>query len=279
MNFSKFDMVILCVMSVGIVVMSFVFPALGLADADTSENAIPEFDMQSDRFDFASDFPDRPGTPSQGELSFDSDAEDFSDNQVWLQGSDTSDGTDMTLTRNASSNAPRVNLNYWVDGSLNATANETFTSVGDRALMEAGPWDVRVELLEYSEPTNDTIEATVSWEVAEQPTSGGGWLGRIPVVGTLYEGASALPGVVSWLGSVVWWFFTSAWEVALNVLGMTFDVATYLFDTVSWLLGTYGAIMTAAESWVALFVAIPGILLFLEFAKLAMILVSLLPFT
>lgn len=280
MNFEKFDMVVLVVMAVAVVVMSFIFPAIGLADASTNESEIPEFNMSSDRFDFAGDFPDRPGTPSQGQLVYDNSEEDFDRNQVWLSGSDTSDGTDLAGTRNATSNDPRINLNVWSGGTLNASDEVELSSVGDRKLMTAGDWEVAVELTEMTRNDSaDELSYTVEYNVKEQPTSGGGWLGRIPVVGTLFDSGATIGGVVAWLGSIIWWFAVTTVQVALNLVGMLYDVVAFIFGTASWLVGTYAAIVSAAESWVALFVSLPALFLFLEFAKLAMIAISLLPFT
>lgn len=281
MNFSRFDMILIVVMSIGIVIMSFVFPALGLIDGDAAkESEIPEFDMEPNRFDFAGDFPDRPGTPTNGQLTYDSTETQFSDNQRWLSGSDTSEGTDLVGTRNSTNNDVRVTINVWSSGNLSATDELEFSSVGDRGVLTAGEWEVRIEVVSLTADDDaDTLEYTVEYEIVEQPTSGGGWLGRVPVVGTVFDAASATAGVLSWIGSIIWWFFLTAWQIALNLLGMLFDAVSFMFGTASWLITTYSAIISGADAWVSVFVGIPGLLLFLEFAKLAMIAISLLPLT
>lgn len=288
MNFSKFDMVLLVTMSVAIVVMSFVFPALGLADAGTSESEVPEFSMNSDRFDFAGDFPSRQAdTPTTGTLDFDtSEPAGFSDNQIWLHGSTDPAGAELNLIQNGSDPDAQVNLLGWDNGSVVAQDNTTLGAVGEKSLLEIseslGGYKVVVEM-----ETFDNISGgyyyEVSYEIQESPPvdSGddNGWLERLPIIGGLYSAGETVASVLAWGISVVWWFVTSTWEIALNVLGMAFDIVSFVFNTVSWLASTYGTILSAADSWVAIFVALPGLLLSLEFAKLAMIAISLLPFT
>lgn len=282
MNFSKFDMVILIVMSIAIVVMSFVFPALGLADAETSESDIPSFDMQADRFDFAGDFPDRPGTPSSGTLDFNTtEPAQFSDNQRWLNG-DTSNGTELVMIQPQPATSPetaRVTLRGWDGGAEVNQDNATFNATGEQAVLTANNYEVALEMVTHESLGNDEYNFEVDYQIRDQPTTGGGWLGRVPVVGTIFESADSLAGVLSWLGSVIWWLFTSFWELVLNALGLVFDIVSFLVGTVSWLVVTYGTILSAAESWVAVFIAIPGLLLSLIWVKLAMIFVSLLPTT
>lgn len=286
MEFSKFDMVILMVMSVGIVVMSFVFPALGLAEAETAESDIPSFEMDEQRFDFAADFPNNPGTPSTGTLTFDtSRAAGLSDNSIWLN--EGLNNTQLTLTENASTETAQVNLFLFpldMSGVLDQD-NATLSPVGDAVVLEIDymdevEYDVYTELTREEDVTGGTIYA-VEYEIRNQPTAdeGGGWLDRIPILGGIIDAGETLAGMVGWVGAVLWWFVTSSWEVALNTIGMLFDVVTFLFASASWLATTYGGIVEAADSWVAVFVAIPGLLLSLEFAKLGMIGISLLPFT
>lgn len=279
MNFGKFDMVILVVMSIGIVVMSFVFPALGLTETATDESDIPSFDMNSSRFDFAGEFPDRPGTPATGVLDLDTSQNSvFSNNQRWLNGNDQN-GTELLLVQNATTEDARLILNDWDGGGVTDTANTSLSSVGDRAMLTLKGYEIRFDLLTRQEGTGDDVFFEVEYEIVEQPETGGGWLGRLPLVGTVFDTASAVAGVLSWLGSILWWIFTSTWELILNLLGMLLDIVTFAFATMTWLATTYGGIIQAADSWVAVFVAIPGLLLSLEFAKLGMIAVSLLPFT
>ena len=70
MDFTTRDIGILISMSLAVIMISFVFPTIGLADTGdkAAESEIPEFNISTDRFDFAGDFPDNPGTPSTGAL-------------------------------------------------------------------------------------------------------------------------------------------------------------------------------------------------------------------
>lgn len=285
MNFGKFDMVILIVMSVAIVVMSFVFPALGLADAETSESDIPEFTMDTERFDFAGDFPSRVGTPSTSTLRFDTSRDaGLSDNVIWLS-RDGDQGTQMTLVENASTDNAQVNLFLLNETDTLEEDTTILNETGDADVLEIdfeglAQYEIYVELIQDEEVTGGTIYE-VEYQIREQPEAqeSGGWLDRIPILGGIIDGGETLAGMVGWIGAVIWWLFTSFWELVLNVLGIAFDIVTFLFGTTSWLFTTYGAVLSAAESWVAVFIALPGLLLGLVWVKLAMIVISLLPTT
>lgn len=277
MNFTKFDLTIIVVMSIGIISMSFVFPALGLTDESTNESDVPEFDMASDRFDFAGEMPDNPGTPSQGEFNVQTDdggqlrLKQSPEEDINLNANDGTPGTDQV--------DPEVSLN-----KLNGTedspyqVNATLSEVGDSATLEGFDYVADMEWVRTENENQSNETAIVSYEIIEQP-SDETWLSRVPVVGGIVSGANALAGIVGWIGSLIWWGFTFFVQTGLNVLGMVVDVAVYFVSTLSWLVGTYTGIVSGANAWAAVFVAIPGILLFGEFAKIVMVLISLLPTT
>lgn len=277
MNWGKFDVTIIVVMSVAVVSMSMVFPMIGLTSADANENDIPDLDVQSDRFDFSGDFPDRPGTPSSGTMDFNSSDVQFSDNQLWLDG-DTSNGTELVLLQNGSNDNAKINLNDWDAGNLDAQENAYLNGTGDTAVVSNFSYEIRFEVTDYEE-TNGDLDVTVEYEITDQPQSDGGWLGRIPVVGTLFSQGEALAGVLSWVGSVVWWGFATFFDIVLNLVGMLFDAMTYGFSLADWLVTSYADVISGAGSWAAVFVALPGIILTAELFKILMLGIKLLPTT
>lgn len=279
MDLTEFDIVILITMTLAVVSMSFVFPALGLADVDASENDLPRYEVSADRFSFAGDRPAPPGTPTQVNLSWNgTEGAYWSDNQVWLNGG-TSGGTELLLLPNSTNDdAVDVRVNVWSDGSVPDESTQTFDSDGGSGIMQINDYTLLWEATGY-EYSNGNVTATVDVEIDEQPVSDGGWIGRIPVVGGLYGAGQATAATLGWFGAIAYWFVESTIQSGLNAIGVLIDVLSYLFGIITWLVSTYGAVITGAQSWVAIFVALPGILLSLVLAKIVMIGISLLPTT
>lgn len=276
MNLTKFDLTIIVVMSIATISMSFVFPALGLTDASTNESDVPEFDIGSDRFDFAGEVPDNPGTPSQGELELQSDGSD----EVRLHDNSSHQVSLSTLDPEGENLTAEVYLSLYNEtgGSPEEQDTVTLSEEGDTGTLEVGGYAVDVEWIRTENVDQSDETAVITYEITDQP-SGETWLTRLPVVGGIVSGASALAGIVGWIGSLIWWGFTFFIQTGLNVVTLVFDVAVYFVSTLSWLTGTYADIVSSADAWAAVFVSIPGILLFGEFAKIVMVLISLLPTT
>lgn len=265
MNITKFDITIVFTMALAIISMSFVFPALGLADVDASENQIPELDITADAFDFAGEFPQAPSTPTEGTLDLDtSQPIEGSNNVVWLDG-DTNDGYELVLLE--LNNTAQVRINEWNNGNV-TQSNQTFDSSTDSFVVVQGEFGVRLTVNKHDPPAYE-----VRYEVTERPNTGGGIIGGI--VGTVGDIAE----VLGWFGIVFYWFSVSIIQVSLNVIAAVFSAISYLFSLFIWLSTTYGSVVTAAPSWVGLFVAIPGILLTFTLTKMVVIGIKMLPTT
>lgn len=267
-------------MSLAVISMSFVFPALGLVDSGTSESEIPQFSMNQNRFDIAGDFPESSGTPTTGELWWNgTEGGSFSDNQIWLEG-DTSNGVELVLDPNHNiAEDSKVEISEWSDGTVTNGENFTFNGTGKKAHLSDFNYSLRFHVVEYRNDSNGDLHTTVDYEISEQPNTDGGWIGRLPIIGTAYSATETLGATVAWLGSILFWFFGTLFEVTLNVAGMLYDATSYLIATASWLIDTYSSVITGAKSWASVFVAIPGIILSLVLTKIAVIGISLLPTT
>jgi hypothetical protein len=268
------DVFLLLTMSLAIVSMSFVFPALGVTSS-SSVNAteIPEFNVSEGRFAFAGESPDKPGTPTSGTMFLNTSAVSFSDNVVWLEGS-TSGGYEMVLLDNGAD--AEIRINEWNSSGLVGYSSVN-VSAGGRGTVSRDGYELAIEATDSFNSSDGYYE--VEWEVREQPAAGGAFIGRIPVVGGLFETADALAGIVGWIGAVIYWIGLSFVEFVLNAGVALFEITTYLFGMMVWLSTTYTAIVSASSSWAAVFLALPGVIFSAVAAKFVAVGISLLPTT
>lgn len=281
MNFTHTDMMIIISMTIAVVVMTFVFPAAALVDEDeATSDDIPEFDIDSNRFDFAGDFPATPD-PSSGTLTFDNGREDeFADDREDYHHGDRADGVRSRLVGVSANSVVSVSLQEMLDGGITGSEQVNLGTVGETKEIQNDSMGYTVEYTLASRENNGTSDVVfdVDYEIVERP-SDTSFIGSIPLIGSAFSAAETLANVLGWIGSIIFWFFGTLFEVALNLVGILFDLMTFMIDTASWLVTTWQAIAAGSASWAQVFVAIPGLLLFLEFGKLVMIGISLLPTT
>lgn len=272
MNFGKTDFILLLTMTLAVVSMSFMFPALGLTDSSDTANAsdIPQFNLTSDRFNLAGGFPEAPGTPTQGTLWYVStDPAATSDNRIWVEG-DTSDGVEMFLT-NDSVGTGKVQVNTWDSGSVTSSTNKTFSSTKDTfTLVSSEGFGFRYEVEELD--TNESYYET-SYQITQRPRDTGGFVSSL--IGTAGDTAQTLV----WFGTIFFWASTFIVELGLNALGLIFDVISFFILLLAWLTSTYTSVVSAATGFASVFVAIPGMILSIVLAKVVFITVNLLPTT
>lgn len=282
MNITTRDVAVLIVMSLAIVGMSFVMPAMGLTEANTDESDVPEFTINGSRFDFAGDFPDQPHTPASGDVFFNSDTF-VRENQLWLEGN-TKSGIKISVT---SSNNGTLFVDEWDSGLVVGSDSYDLVREGQTIRHDNFSYEIDFVVTNYTSIQNSTpddpdsvVDAyRVEYTIINQPTTGGGWLGRITEAGGLFETADALAGMLGWIGTVIWWFFVTIFEIALNLLALLVDSLTFFTDLALWLINTYGEVISSAEGFAQVFVAIPGIILSSVLAKVVFVALSLLPTT
>lgn len=283
MNFARFDIVLIVCLSLAVIMMSLSMPALGLTDEsdETSEDEIPELNLSTDQFNFAGEFPNRPGTPSTEYLRWNDEDPDTEVNDREL-----GDDYKITLTEVSSVSGQgefwtlNVTLFHIPSNSVNGTvqfSNATNTTVGS---ITDGDWEIAVELEDTRGSEPGDFFAETSFRALSAPSSSSdGLLAGLPVVGTLFSVGSSVASAVGWIGSVLWWGISWFFEIAATLLSILFQVMSYAISMMHWLISTYTSVVSAAPSFASVIVAVPGILLFLEFAKLGMIALSLLPTT
>lgn len=279
MNFSFRDMIIILSMSTAVILMTFTFTALGLADEEVGENDIPEFNTTGDNFDLVGQFPDSPGTPSAFPITWNEKLGSDSNNQIWLDG-DTSDGTELVLLNNGNESdiRPRLGVNTWTNGNVSQSKYE-YTELDDYHIFNDNGYELYTYWSSYSNKNETNMTFNVYVEIREQPTTDGGFLKRIPVIGGIVSAGESTAGAVLWIGSILYWTLGAIFEVIINLSLMLYNITAFFVAFMHWLLISYSAVISGASAWASVFVAIPGILLMVEFTKLILIGIKLLPTT
>lgn len=279
MNFGKFDVMMLLTMTLAIISMSFVFPALGMTDETAANSSeIPELDIQGDRFDVVGDLPQRPRSTDSGTIVYRADGFDNRQVDLYVDGGNLIVGTSAFAENNGNTTPINVFLNEFPSGSggeaidsANTTLNET-GEMAELTVENETEYTVRYELIELRNEGTEDFEAQVQFDVIESP-GGDGFLG------TIFGAADTLASTLAWIGTVFYWFSISLFEIAGNALGGIFDVTNYFISLVLWLTSTYTGIVSSANGFAQVFVSIPGILLSSILGKIVIIGVSLLPTT
>lgn len=280
MDFGKFDILVLTTMSLAIILMSLTFPALGMTDSSDTQNAsdVPEFNVSASSWDIAGDFPESPGTPTQGKLVWNADVGNSVEGRSleWLD-RPKDEGLSIEAA-NTTSGFDLLVLNWNGSGNTLADDRYSITSEGQTILHDNASWVIEFEVTELDNYRQPNMTAEIEYEVLESEQSGGG-LSAIPVIGPLFGAGEALASGIVWIGEVIWWLVAFTFDIAVALITILAGVMVYGVDMLVWLSTTYSDVVSAAGSWASVILMVPAILLFAEFAKIGMIGIKLLPFT
>lgn len=274
MNFGRTDITILVASTLGILLMSFAFPALGLTGDAAAENEVPEFSISADRFDIAGEFPERPGSPAGGPLLWSNDGRFH--NQVWLQGG-TSSGYQLFLVNNGNLSDPEAEfqLDHWDSASVVASDSTNISNEGGFAELTADEYTVFVEVNEFENVNESDLTIRGEYTVRDQP-SNDDWYDRVPLVGGAISAATNVAGMVGWVGAILLWTGVTFFEMILNFLGVVVDVLLFMFGLASFLTATYSDVVSGAPAaWAQVILLVPLVMLFVEWAKLGALFVEI----
>ncbi|MFP4017841.1 MAG: hypothetical protein ACLFUH_01195 [Bacteroidales bacterium] len=280
MDFSQWDMKIIVSMSIALVLMSLTFSNIGMAHDSFNASEIPEFNVSESRFDITGEMPEHPGHPSKGTLIWNTEDSVKDQNQVFLKGDyNVDDSYQLGLVNLGNQSDPELEAHIyeWNESGTSPENEDTYTfdNVSDYTELELGDFKVYVEWEEIEE--NDEYERwLVDWKVNEQPTSES-FISRIPIVGNIASAGSELAGTVGWIGSIFAWFSLWITEIALNLIGILYEGISFFVGTFVWLVSSYTTLLENVETWAKIIVAIPGLLLSLEFVKVTWIIIKLIP--
>lgn len=285
MDFTKFDIIVLLTMSLSVIVMSFLFPALGITDQsnEANESDIPEFNISSSNWDIAGDFPNQPGTPTEGNLIYDeTNGPVPGQSIIWIDRPKSS-GTSLEI-QNLTNTEGEVYVTVidWDDTSANGRqALDRYSlnnSEGEIIIHDNTTWTIEFDVQSVENYKQPDMGINVRYEILESEEDEGGIAG-IPVIGTLYSAGAQLAGMLAYLGSIIMWFTATVIEMGLTTVETTLTVVVYVVGISQWMIGTYSSIVSGAGTWASVILVAPTVLLMAEFAKLAMLTIKLLPFT
>lgn len=271
-------MVLLTTMSLSIILMSITYPALGLTDQSDvqGESDVPEFNVSSSQWDFAGDFPSSPATVDQGEVHYNETRGPSitGESLVWIE-FPKENGTSLEMQN--ISNQLTIRVNQWdTDETTGITSivgqDEYDINREGQRIQHANStsdWTIDFTVTELENAQDPSMTATVEYDVIGAPNSAVSGQGFF----------DALTDAVAWLGQIIWWFVATTFEVVITLVFTLFSIMQYTIAMMVWLSTTYASVVSAAGGFASAILMIPAILLFLEFAKIGMLGIKLLPFT
>lgn len=268
MSITKTDIAILMSMSIAVIAMSFTFPALGLAGNSVNSTNIPKFNTTANTFNWEKEQPAKPGGPSEGMLNHTSNQFDSYEGSIQYELGKNENGNRTVLIANPEETVKLNDIEKISGGTLDS---HTFTGNKEEASISGGGFTVDLYSIDY----NDT--GTYEFVVTERP-SDKNWASGIPVIGGIVSGGNQLAAIVGWLGAMIFYFLERFAVSTTNFFVIIFNVISFIISLLHWILSTYyGIVDNAPTAWASVFVAIPGILLSLEFSKIAMTFVDKIP--
>lgn len=284
MNFGKFDIQLILIMSTTVIFMSIVFPSLGLAGDSTSTSDVPEFNPEAATFDMAPDYPSGPEGPDEGTLIYKAPTDSIQnpessagDHSIWVHretggNGNTLRGAQLTwLAWGNSSTNPDMEITLFTVESDGSTTNTYAFDMNENESMDIqeNGWLITVEFTDEYIDDNGYYTAELDFEVVErwdQNVGGGGLISGV---------ASALV----WFTKVSYWFLGFIFEISVNLILLLFETINFTFSLFAWISTTYFNVANSLSGIGALITLLPGIVMSLELAKLVFIGISLLPTT
>lgn len=257
-------------MTVFLIFVSFVFPPLGFTADNVNATDIPEFNATENQFDYLQDPANTPGEPNRGTLQYEQGADQYEDSR----NRSIAEYFYLTTRNTQTPENPSITVGLVNNSVLGMPTDTETITVGETVSISNWSYAVSFTNLQFQ---SDNTSYSVEWEVHERPDTDddGSWIDSIPIVGGLVSAGSGLVSAVLWIGSVLATVITNAILGVTNVFITLFNVLGFFFTFMFWLLSTYGAIVGGApNTWVSVFMAIPGIVLSFEFGKLVIILLQ-----
>lgn len=277
MEFSQKDITVLISMTLAVVLITITFNGMGMADQSANVSDIEKYQLDQTSFDLVGEFPDNPGTPSSGTLTWDEQIGGDSNNHLWLNG-DTSGGTEIFISNETDTTQFRINVtvNVWSNGNVTNKEKYELTQEGDRSAYEDSNYKIIFEQGRIDNKSQSDMVARVTYDIEEQESSGAEFLQRIPIIGGIYDGAEATASAVAWIGSILYWIIGTAFEIVVSVAAVVINAVGFVVGLFAWLTGSYYAIVDNATGFAKIFVLIPGMLLSIQYMKLAFVVTDVL---
>lgn len=269
-EFSQTDFKVLLVMTVFVIFISFVFPPMGFTSENINGTEIPSFNASQGQFSHLEEPSERPGQPNEGTLEWINNSKSYEDNRnVFI-----ADEAAISTYNQGDAQNPDIVVtlaDYTVQPS-NLTTKSITTD--EYVVIENYSYGISYENLQFGE---NNQSYTIDWEVHERPdtTDSSGWVDSIPIIGGLVSGASELGGAILWIGQIIFRVVVNVIISVGNVFITLFNVITFLLSFFYWILSTYGAVIASSpNAWATVFMAIPGLALSFEFAKVIILVIQ-----
>lgn len=294
MNFGKFDIQLILIMSTTVIFMSIIFPSLGLAGDSTSASNVPEFNPDAAEFDVGGDYPSRVDSNSQTRtLSFTTETPSSGPLDYTTAGADR--GSNIYDKLNGPSFQIAIEKIYNASGTLEDYDNETIISftathfnetsgTTQRSVDLAPRESQRVDWFGYDMSINYNrfIETSDGYETGVKVTFyelGYGCLDCGSEEGTGLFGIATIVEGIAWVGEVFFWFLGFLFEVSVNLIALLFETIRFMFSLLAWISSNYFGVANSLSGIGSLIALLPGIVMSLELAKLVFVGISLLPTT
>lgn len=275
MDFSKFDLVLLFTMAFGIILMSFVFPELGMTDSSDAvqKSEIPEYNTSNSTYDFAGSIPNMGvNSPTSGTMKYDQ----TNNGAGGIEGLDLfwidrpkQEGTSIQLVNNSGS--LELWFRDWNNGSVTAKDDYVVPEEGGEVLHNNASWTLEMDVVSVENRGQPNMTAEVDFLVRDTPDGAGG--------GFNFDGLGDIAQVLAYLAVVITWGVVTVVEFSLNVAVTILEVSTFLIDLTHFVVSSYFDVVSSASDWAAVVLMIPGMIMSLELGKIGLILISLLPTT
>jgi len=279
MEFTKWDLQIFLSMTLLLILISFVFPAVGFTNVNVSTDNIPKFNVTQGTLDFVQiNEPLDVNRPTEGTLKYVDNQEVYQDNRrIWLEGN-TEDGYEVTLTMfNGTVNDPTATLtlnHYNASGGINSVSTD-MENTTEFDSLELDGYVVSFTNVTYSNVGQANVTMQVDWEVDETP-GGASFVSGIPLIGGGLEAVAKVIGgigaVFSWIGNIILSVFLNIGITARNVGTVIYNVVTFFTGIGWWFIVRYASVVQAAPaSYVQVFLALPSLVWSFEFGKIIII--------
>lgn len=276
-NFGKFDVSVLVVMSLAVIIMSFTFPALGLTGSNVAESEVPTYNASASTFDLAGDLPQQPRTSDSGQLRYDEDGAGASVEGISLLYIQRPKNNGYSIEVFNGSTGPQLTIIDWSSSSVvtqydtNIPNDTSFTH-----LHESDGWVIEfsVDTIEnYGEPNMNIV---LDYQVQSAPDDSEG-ISSIPLIG---DTADLVATVLSYLVTMFAYASLVLVEIVINTLITIATLSVYLIEMGVFLASTYGNIVTGASTpWAAAVLTVPSVLLAAMLAKLVYLIIKAFPTT
>jgi len=284
MEFTKWDLKIFLSMTLLLMLISFVFPAVGFSNADVNTTDIPEFNVTQGTLDFVQiGEPLDVNRPTEGTLRYVDNQDVYQDNRrIWLEGN-SNDGFEVTLTNNGSINDPAASLflNEYSGGSFNQSASTEMENTTEFDSLSLNGYVISFTNVTYENVGQANMTMTADWEVEETP-GGASFVSGIPIIGGGLEAVAKVIGgigaVITWIGNIIIGVFLNIGVTARNVGVVVYNIVTFFTGIGWWFIVRYASVVSAAPtSYVQVFLTLPSLVWSFEFGKIIIIIREQIP--